>query len=237
MAPLLLLASAPRLPPPPHHRKPVPTSSSSPPFLLLPFRPASSTNSFRFSLLHPSRAALTSQDGSTASASTSKSHTPLPHPLSSSFGSRKRFHTLVAEALIGCVLVAITVAPLLQAEIPVAAAEIEEAKNLGSSVAAAFVERTAKEPANALSVPTWTIHVASVAEWVTAMVLVWQYGQITGNESWKGLSWGMVCIMYLCSLLPVHVLVYVLLYFQICHAIIHFQLATIIYSRICACIL
>lgn len=27
---------------------------------------------------------------------------------------------------------------------------------------------------------------------ITAMVLVWQYGEKSGNESWKGLSWGMV---------------------------------------------
>lgn len=26
----------------------------------------------------------------------------------------------------------------------------------------------------------------------TAMVLVWQYGEKSGYESWKGLSWGMV---------------------------------------------
>lgn len=24
------------------------------------------------------------------------------------------------------------------------------------------------------------------------MALVWQYGEKSGNESWKGLSWGMV---------------------------------------------
>jgi len=27
---------------------------------------------------------------------------------------------------------------------------------------------------------------------VTAMALVWQYGEKSGNETWKGLSWGMV---------------------------------------------
>uniref|UniRef100_A0A7N0SYX8 Ycf49-like protein n=1 Tax=Kalanchoe fedtschenkoi TaxID=63787 RepID=A0A7N0SYX8_KALFE len=48
------------------------------------------------------------------------------------------------------------------------------------------------EPANALSLPTWAIHVSSVAEWVIAMALVWQYAEKSGYESWKGLSWGMV---------------------------------------------
>ncbi|XP_052153826.1 uncharacterized protein LOC127771922 isoform X1 [Oryza glaberrima] len=49
----------------------------------------------------------------------------------------------------------------------------------------------AAEPANALSLPTWAVHVSSVAEWVTAMALVWDYGERTGLKGWKGLSWGM----------------------------------------------
>ncbi|BFI31963.1 hypothetical protein MPTK2_4g01300 [Marchantia polymorpha subsp. ruderalis] len=53
----------------------------------------------------------------------------------------------------------------------------------------------ANEPANALSLPTWVIHVASVAEWVTAMVLVWKYGDMPGKSSWKGLTWGMVPLL------------------------------------------
>ncbi|KAJ6426705.1 hypothetical protein OIU84_022321 [Salix udensis] len=48
------------------------------------------------------------------------------------------------------------------------------------------------EPANALSLPTWAIHVSSVVEWIAAMALVWQYGEKSGCESWKGLAWGMV---------------------------------------------
>lgn len=51
------------------------------------------------------------------------------------------------------------------------------------------------EPANALSLPTWAIHVSSVVEWITAMALVWQYGEKSGFESWKGLSWGMVPLL------------------------------------------
>ncbi|TMW85266.1 hypothetical protein EJD97_023421 [Solanum chilense] len=51
------------------------------------------------------------------------------------------------------------------------------------------------EPSNALSLPTWAIHVSSVVEWVTAMALVWQYGEKSGNDSWKGLSWGMVPLL------------------------------------------
>ncbi|KAJ8498813.1 hypothetical protein OPV22_009365 [Ensete ventricosum] len=49
-----------------------------------------------------------------------------------------------------------------------------------------------QEPENALSLPTWAIHVSSVIEWVTAMALVWQYGEKSGFQTWKGLTWGMV---------------------------------------------
>ncbi|KAK6130126.1 hypothetical protein DH2020_036142 [Rehmannia glutinosa] len=51
------------------------------------------------------------------------------------------------------------------------------------------------EPSNALSLPTWAVHVSSVVEWATAMALVWQYGEKSGYESWKGLSWGMVPLL------------------------------------------
>lgn len=48
------------------------------------------------------------------------------------------------------------------------------------------------EPTNALSLPTWIIHVSSLFEWLAAMGLVWQYSKVTGNSRWKGLVWGMV---------------------------------------------
>ncbi|KAJ0025746.1 hypothetical protein Pint_07072 [Pistacia integerrima] len=51
------------------------------------------------------------------------------------------------------------------------------------------------EPSNALSLPTWAVHVSSVVEWITAMALVWQYGEKSGYEAWKGLSWGMVPLL------------------------------------------
>ncbi|CAI5946306.1 unnamed protein product [Closterium sp. NIES-64] len=45
----------------------------------------------------------------------------------------------------------------------------------------------ADEPSNALSLPTWIIHVASVVEWVVAMALVWQYGAAESRRAWRGL--------------------------------------------------
>jgi hypothetical protein len=48
------------------------------------------------------------------------------------------------------------------------------------------------EPINALSIPTWAIHFSSVFEYLFAMGLVWKYSETTGNESWKGLTWGML---------------------------------------------
>jgi len=48
------------------------------------------------------------------------------------------------------------------------------------------------EPQNALSLPTWIIHISSLLEWLGAMALVWKYAEVTGNERWKGLTWGML---------------------------------------------
>ena len=45
---------------------------------------------------------------------------------------------------------------------------------------------------NALSIPTWIIHVSSVIEWIVAIALVWKYGEITQNHYWRALSWGML---------------------------------------------
>jgi hypothetical protein len=48
------------------------------------------------------------------------------------------------------------------------------------------------EPANALSLPTWAIHVSSVAEWLVAMSLAWRYADAVNDPRWKGLTWGML---------------------------------------------
>ncbi len=47
------------------------------------------------------------------------------------------------------------------------------------------------EPGNALSLPTWAVHVSSVAEWTLAMALAWRYADTSGNQAWKGLSLAM----------------------------------------------
>jgi hypothetical protein len=49
------------------------------------------------------------------------------------------------------------------------------------------------EPANALSLPTWAIHVSSVTEWWLAMTLVWKYADAAELPRWKNLTWAMVC--------------------------------------------
>lgn len=45
---------------------------------------------------------------------------------------------------------------------------------------------------NVLSIPTWIIHVSSVAEWIAAIWLIWSYGDITGDRNWWWLSWAMI---------------------------------------------
>ncbi len=50
----------------------------------------------------------------------------------------------------------------------------------GAADAAGLLIR--EEPANALSLPTWAIHVSSVIEWIAAMGLVWRYAEVTGDS-------------------------------------------------------
>ncbi len=45
---------------------------------------------------------------------------------------------------------------------------------------------------HALSIPTWIIHVSSVIEWIAAIWLIWNYGEVTGNRAWWALSFAML---------------------------------------------
>lgn len=51
---------------------------------------------------------------------------------------------------------------------------------------------THAEPWNALSLPTWAIHVSSLVEWLVAMGLVWEFSNATERPVWKSLTWGML---------------------------------------------
>jgi Protein of unknown function (DUF2499) len=44
----------------------------------------------------------------------------------------------------------------------------------------------------ALSLPTWLIHVSSVIEWIAAISLVWTYGEVTHKRAWCSLSYAML---------------------------------------------
>ncbi|MGK7946669.1 MAG: DUF2499 domain-containing protein [Microcystaceae cyanobacterium] len=45
---------------------------------------------------------------------------------------------------------------------------------------------------NALSIPTWMIHISSVIEWMAAIWFIWRYGEVTGDRSWGWLALGML---------------------------------------------
>ncbi|KAL3943107.1 MAG: hypothetical protein SGBAC_002798 [Bacillariaceae sp.] len=64
--------------------------------------------------------------------------------------------------------------------------------DLSSSTVNSLPWVTHEDPANSLSIPTWIIHFSSVLEYLVAMNLVWKYSEVTGNEKWKGLTWGML---------------------------------------------
>ena len=44
------------------------------------------------------------------------------------------------------------------------------------------------EPSNALSVPTWAVHVSSVTEWALAMRLISALADVSGNKNWRYVS-------------------------------------------------
>ena len=50
----------------------------------------------------------------------------------------------------------------------------------------------AKEPTNALSLPTWFVHTSSVIEWVIAMQLVLNFAVVTGKKEYVRLAYGML---------------------------------------------
>ncbi|MEB3233317.1 MAG: DUF2499 domain-containing protein [Leptolyngbyaceae bacterium] len=45
---------------------------------------------------------------------------------------------------------------------------------------------------NALSIPTWIIHVSSVIEWIVAIWLIWSYADLIQKPAWRTLSFGML---------------------------------------------
>jgi hypothetical protein len=45
---------------------------------------------------------------------------------------------------------------------------------------------------NALSIPTWIIHISSVLEWIAAIWFIWRYGEVSGDRSWGWLSLAML---------------------------------------------
>lgn len=45
---------------------------------------------------------------------------------------------------------------------------------------------------NVLSIPTWMVHLSSVIEWMAAIWFIWSYGEVTGDRTWRTLSYGML---------------------------------------------
>lgn len=64
--------------------------------------------------------------------------------------------------------------------------------DLSTATAQSLPWVTHQEPVNGLTIPTWAIHFSSVIEYVIAMDLVWRYSEVTGNEKWKGFTYGML---------------------------------------------
>lgn len=48
------------------------------------------------------------------------------------------------------------------------------------------------EPANALTIATWIIHISSLIEFLVAMGFAWRWADVVGNPTWKGLTWALI---------------------------------------------
>jgi len=49
-----------------------------------------------------------------------------------------------------------------------------------------------QEPTNSLSVTCWIIHISSLVEFLVAMGFAWRWGDVCGNQKWKGITWGLL---------------------------------------------
>ena len=72
------------------------------------------------------------------------------------------------------------------------AALVDGFRGVSAAAANALAPGLPPGPANALSVPTWGVHVFSLVEWLVAMGLVWEYAAASGVKEWRWLTWGML---------------------------------------------
>ena len=72
------------------------------------------------------------------------------------------------------------------------AALVDGFRGVSAAAASALAPGAPPGPANALSVPTWGVHVFSLVEWLVAMGLVWEYAAAVGVKEWRWLTWGML---------------------------------------------
>ena len=72
------------------------------------------------------------------------------------------------------------------------AALVDGFRGVSAAAASVLAPGLPPGPANALSVPTWGVHVFSLVEWLVAMGLVWEYAAASGVKEWRWLTWGML---------------------------------------------
>ena len=72
------------------------------------------------------------------------------------------------------------------------AALVDGFRGVSAAAASTLASGAPPGPANALSVPTWGVHVFSLVEWLVAMGLVWEYAAAVGVKEWRWLTWGML---------------------------------------------
>ena len=73
-----------------------------------------------------------------------------------------------------------------------ASAWVDSFRHASATAATAAAFGQPSGPINALSIPTWGVHVFSLVEWLVAMGLVWEYAEVSGEKGWRTLTWGML---------------------------------------------
>jgi hypothetical protein len=125
---------------------------------------------------------------SAASATQSQTATKTPMPRSATMWSPM----IWLVTILTVVAIATAVVPALH-EPTVHTPYLGGFLDLPSTTAfTSFIPPPHSEPENALTIATWIIHISSLVEFLVAMGFCWRWADVTGNPTWRGLTWGLL---------------------------------------------
>ena len=105
--------------------------------------------------------------------------------------SATSYSPMVILVIVGTVLAGITAAvPALAADTAVHTPYLGGFMDLPTDWINSITPRA--QPENALSIPCWIIHISSLVEFLVAMGFCWRWADVTGQKTWRGLTWGLL---------------------------------------------